>query len=476
MAKPLYSSPIPAAAGKKALELGNAGMGMLGFTSMPVQREIWRLHEAKSRGSLLFENIAVEVVRRVGKTEGIFGLGVGRCSSIEDFQMTYCAQSGTKSRERFYGLLTRLRRHNAGGGWKARESRGEERIEWDNGSIMRFLPPKASSFRGDAIDWLVFDEAQEVDEEDAAELLGSVLPVFDTRDGPQLTVSGTAGEFRSGLLWEALVKGRAGLWGILEYAAKVADGQDIKALLDDEDVWLSVHPGPAGVVGRERILTILRKRRANMSDEMFAREYLGIWPEAMTAAAFSAEVWARLGREMATRPSRFGLAYDVTPGGTRTAVVAVWRDSAGIAQAEVIREDAGTRWAAAFIGNLAAKYRMPVGYDTAGIDTLAVADEIARQFKGRVTLQGLTTIDFTVACAVLSSEVLGGRLRHFRQQALDESIAVASRRPVRDGGWAWGRLKSSGHIHPLVAMTVALKMHDDLPAQRSTRVLTARSA
>lgn len=472
MAKPLHFSPIPASAARKALEVGMAGMGMLGFTPMPVQREIWKLHDAKVRGYPLFENIAVEVVRRAGKTEGLFSLAVGRCSTTEDYQMTYCAQSGTKSRERFYGLLRRLSRHSAGTGWRARESRGEERIEWDNGAIMRFLPPKASSFRGDKIDWLVLDEAQEVDEEDANDLMGSVLPVFDTSEGPQLTIAGTAGAFRNGLLWEGLVRGRSGQWGILEYAAAVADGERID--LDDEDLWLAVHPGPAGVIGKDKVLAVLRKRRAEMTDEMFAREYLGVWPEAMTAAAFSAEVWARLGREMVTRPSRFGLAYDVTPGGTRTAVVAVWRDSVGVAMAEVIREDAGTAWAPDFIGNLAIKYRTPVGYDTAGIDTLAVADEIARRFKGRVPMQGLTTIDFTVACAVLSNEVLAGNFRHFRQQALDESISVASRRPIRDGGWAWGRLKSSGHIHPLVAMTVALKMHDDLPQQRITTVLTAR--
>ena len=472
-AKPLHYSKPGKRLARVGPDLGEVGAGLLGFdTVMPMQRELWALLEARrapvKAGLPLHENTAIEVPRRAGKTEGLFSLAIGRCATLEAYDVTYCAQSGTKSRERFYGLLRRLRRHGEALDFRARESRGEERIEFGNGSIMRFLPPKASSFRGDAIDWLILDEGQEVDEADAADLIGSVMPVFDTREDAQLTVAGTAGGSRSGLLWDALEKGRAGHWGILEYAA--AEGLDPES----PATWLRTHPGPAGV-SQVRALEVLHKRFSEMSLEMFCREYLGLWPEGAGSAAFSAELWAQLGAESPALPSRFGLAFDCTPSGDRSSVVAAWRDAEGTAWVEVIRDEPGTAWVAPFVAALVGKHRVPVGYDTGGPQTLAVADEIARKHR-TVKLRGLVTREFAASCASFAGAVTDRTFRHSRQPALDLSVSSASRRPILDGGWGWGRRVSSGSIAPLVAATVALRMADDLPAARVSRVLTARPA
>lgn len=467
MATPLHTSLDPSMLLLPVPDRGLVGAGCLGFEPMPVQVEMWRLLEAEVDGLPLHENTAIEIVRRVGKTEGLFCLAVGRCKAIPGYEVTYCAQTGQKSRERFYGILKRLRRFDRGGDWRARESRGEERIEFGNGSVLRFLPPKASAFRGDAVDWLILDEAQEVDEEDAADLIGSVLPTFDTRDGAQLTVAGTAGEVRSGLLWEALVKGRAGLWGILEYAAP--DGTEDAT---DEDLWLQVHPGPAGFAGDvERTLALLRKRFASMGLVQFAREYLGLWPEDVTTAAFDAEVWQRLGRPQSAQPDRLGIGFDVKPGARWASVAVAWRDEGGAAWVEVVAENT-----ARDIIALARKFKVPVGYDTAGVDTLAVADDIARISKGAVTLRPLSTMEFAASCVTFSNAVQQGILRHTYQQQLKDAIEVASRRTIRDAGWAWGRKGSTGDISPLVAATVALRVFDDLPPARIVRALSARSA
>lgn len=478
-AKPLYYSKFPdGTLPDEYFSSGLVGAKMLGLEPMPVQREIWNLLEAKQPDGEfiagipalpLFDNNAIEVPRRAGKTEAIFSEAVGRCMTYKDYDITYCAQSGVKSRERFYGVLRRLSR-NFPHGWKARESRGEERIEFTiTGGNLRFLPPKASSFRGDAQDWIIFDEAQEVSEEDAEDLIGSVMPVFDTRDSGQLTIAGTAGKSRDGLLWEALENGRLGKWGILEYAMPPGLNPD------DPATWLLTHPGPAGV-SEERALTVLTKRHGEMSAEMFYREYLGIWPMAASSSAFNMEQWQSLGREMnETKPVRFGLAFDVAPGGRHASVMVLWRDETGIAWLEVIKDQAGSNWVAEFVGNFAVKYKVPIGYDTAGVDTLSVADEIARRFKNRVTLRGLTTLEFATSCATFSNLVQNNQLRHFRQDALNTAVENASRRPIRDAGWAWGRKQSTGVITSLVAGTVALKMYDDLPVARNLSILTANA-
>lgn len=464
-ASPLHSSPIPANSTTDVV--GLHGASRMGFSPMPVQRSLWHLLEAKTpMGLPLYESSVVEVPRRAGKTDGIFALCVGRCETIDDYQITYAAQSGAKSRERFYTLLRQLRRHGQGG-WRERQSRGEERIEWDNGSILRFAPPKAENFRGDALDLAILDEAQEHDEEDAADLLGSLLPVFDTRPDAQLVVAGTAGASRDGLLWEALENGRGGTWGILEYALR--PGMDP----DDETTWLQVHPGPAGV-SPERALEVLRMRHAQMEADMFGREYLGIWPEHSATMVFPADLWASLGVDIPpAQPTRFGLAFEVTPDGERSAVTATWRAGA-LTWGGVLKEAEGMNWVAPYAAALATKHRLPVWHDSTPNNN-AVASLIARDHRN-VTTHATTAVEFASACALLHSEVMGQTFRHSRQPDLDSAVAVASKRTLVDGGWAWGRKASSGNIAPLVSISVGLKAFDSLPAQRITRVISAKPA
>ena len=239
LARPLHASPIPANSSADTVAL--SGCRRLGHSPMPVQRQVWYLLEAKRpNGRPLYPQVVVEVPRRAGKTDGIMALLVGRCLAYPGYRVGFAAQSGVKSRARFLDLITLLGR-SGGGGWTAYRSRGEERVNFTNGSVISFHPPDPEHFRGDAFDCIVLDETQEVDEEEAADLLGSLLPVFDTRPESQLIVAGTAGAARSGLLWEALEQGRAGRWGILEYA--LPEGADP----EDESIWLQVHPGPAGV-------------------------------------------------------------------------------------------------------------------------------------------------------------------------------------------------------------------------------------
>lgn len=469
MAEPLHSTPVPPGLVRGH---GDQGARLLGYDPKPVQREVWALLDSFEDDEPLHQEAVVEVPRRAGKTTSLFALCVGRCSALEDYQVTYCAQTGAKSRERFYSMLRDLRRNDPGGAWRERQSRGEERIEWANGSVMRFLPPKASSFRGDAEDLVLLDEGQEVDAEDAEGLLGAILPVFDTRPNAQLVVAGTAGERRSGLLWDALESGRRGEWAILEYAAPDVDLADVD--LDDEDLWVRAHPG----IGTLTTLEVIRKRRRRMSDEMFAREYLGLWPRPAAAAGFSPEVWATRGVERAHRvPSRYGVGFDVAPDGSQAAVCAAWRASDGSARVQVLEDRPGASWVAPWLAKHARDRRVPgVGYDTAGTETLAVADELARLTRGRVQTRGLTTREFAAACSALAGAVTDGRLQHARQRSLDDAVRVATRRPILDGGWAWGRRGSQGSIAALVAATVALRVYDDLPPAPIRDVLTARPA
>lgn len=464
-ATPLHISPIPPSSPDTA---GVVGAKLMGHKPMPVQRQIWELAGARAPrlSTALYPNLAIEVPRRAGKTDALLSLAVGRCEHGPDYLAGYTAQTGAKSRERFYALLRRMERYGQGT-WRARQSRGEERIEWENGSALLFGPPKAEWWRGDAFDLVLLDEAQLVDPVDAAELLGSLLPVFWTRPDAQFVVSGTAGETRDGLLWEALESARAALpgWGILEYA--LPEGADP----DDETNWLLAHPGPAGV-GHARALEVLRMAHAQMGPEEFGREVLGRWPELSVAVVFPAALWDSLGVDaQPAQPRRFGLAFEVTPDGDRAAVTATWRDGP-LTWGGVLEEAEGMAWVAPYVASVARRARLPVWHDSTPNNS-AVASQIARALPG-VAVHACTALEYASGCALLHSEVTAGTFRHSRQPALDAAVGVAAKRPLLDGGWAWGRKASTGYIHPLVALSVGLRAFDTLPQPRMTKVLSAQ--
>lgn len=471
MAEALHLTKVTRKQLPNGLAAGEAGAAALCIEPNATQREIWRVLEAMDGALPAHEETAIEVVRRAGKTDGLLALSVGRCQTRAGYVVVYCAQTGLKSRERFNQVVRRLGKSGATG-WEAHAGKGEERIEFDNGSVLHFWPPKPDRFRGDEIHLIIFDEAQEVDDEDGAELVGAAQPTFDTVEDAQLVVSGTAGKVRSGLLWESLEKGRAGEWAIVEYAAP--DDIALEDALDDEDLWVQVHPGPATNPTPERVVALLRKRRKSMSAVAFGREYLGIWPETVgLTTAFSAEAWEACGAEHVERPQRFGFAFDVTPSRDFAAISAAWREADGTIRVEQIDMRPGVAWLIPELLKLHRQTRAPIGYDAAtGSGALDIADELKRT-RTKPETRGMTTADYVSACLAFAQAVVDGKLEHPRQPELTTAAEVAVKRKIGDIGWGWKRSESAGNIAPLVAATVALRIYDDLPPAGPTRIVSS---
>lgn len=404
--------------------------------------------------------VAVEVGRRSGKTLSILSLALGRCAAWPGYRACYTAQSGLKSRDRFYDLYKSML--DAGEhlpGWKARESRGEERIELANGSVLRFGPPKGDTYRSDATDLAILDEAQEHDPELGAELLAAILPTQDTRPLAQLIVAGTATVTRDRLLWTALERARRGEegWGIHEYAAAA----DVDPL--DPATWWAHHPGLADGLTTERRLRI---NAAELGPTLFGAEYLGIWPDPAGQGALPGAAWAAAGGAHAERPAQFALGVDVGEHGERAALVAAWRPAAGEpARVELLAAAAGTGWLLELVPRLAGA-GIPVGYDASGRGALDVAEQLAG-VRPRLRLTPLDLTGMLTACSALYRGLVDGDVRHARQPQLDAAVDAAQRRQVGDAGWVWGRRRSEGDITPLVAATVALRVWETTkPAPR----------
>lgn len=416
--------------------------------------------------------VAVSVPRRSGKTTMLLALALGRCAAWPQYHAIYTAQTGIKSRERFYDLLRSLSAAGGSiGGWRARESRGEERIELANGSVLRFAPPKPDSFRSDACDLALLDEAQAHDLVDGGELLAAVLPTLDTRPLAQVIVAGTATLDRDRLLWRALESGRSGQtgWGIAEYAAQ--PGAD----LEDPATWWATHPGLADGLTTIAKITANHAELGKFGPEHFHAEYLGVWGEPATSAGFSAETWAACGAEQADLPTVYAIGYDCAPDSSTASVAAAWRPRPGgpVHVELLVDRRPGTSWLVDYLA--AHRGKAVVGYDSSAMGTLDIADRLATT-RPRHKLAGLSTAGYVTACGGFARLVIDAELRHPRQPGLDAAVAGAVRRQIGDSGWGWGRRRSDVDITPLVAATVAVRTLETTRPPSKPRIRAAASA
>lgn len=424
-------------------------------------------------GLYYYDTVIVTIPRQGGKTTLVGVKSTHRALTKEGARIWYTAQRGKYAsdwmKEEHEPLLGTTPLFQ--GKYRFARSLGSEAIHWNNGSLFKVFPPKRDALHGKQSDETYVDEAWAFDQEKGSELKQAIRPTMITRPDPQLWILSTMGDDQSIYLNDYVDTGRA---SVVTPGSKIAYFEwSIGEQDDPEDLEVIANAHPA--FGYTVTMEALKAARLDFKTDVagWARAY-GNRPTFSRIAAFPNEVWQAAGTEAPDMPKRFGIGFDVTPSGDRATVSASWRDSQGNVWVEVLRDEAGSHWVARYLIQLWEKYRLPIGYDTAGINTLAVADDVVRIGKGKVQLKGLTTTQFASACATVTAAVMNRTFRHSRQAPLNKAIEVASRRPILDGGFAWGRKVSTGSIAPLVSVTVALKVYDELPSERILEIMTVR--
>ena len=449
-----------------------AGCGAMGFNPTPQQ---WKIADALNahgkNGRPLYSTMGVCVPRRAGKTTVLLALAIGRCLTRPGYSVLFTAQSGTKASARFLEMARTLERQNPNDvmrGFRIMRGAGNQNLTFANGSIFQVLPPKPDAFRGDSGDLIILDEAQEHTADMSAELIGAILPTMDTRPGAVLVVAGTAGERRSGLFWDTLVEGRAGVngVGIIEFAAPDTTTPEEAA---DPETWIASHPG----IGTLTDVDTIAQRFERLPFPQFAREYLGIWPEDYSQSAIDPQLWRDAISDEQPKPDMFAFAYDVAPDGSSAAIAAAWRVD-GIAYLEIVDHRLGTTWLVPRLCELAKRYRAIIGHDTIGA-ALAEAELLGRK-RPKPRTYPATMRDVTNGCFTFMRELASGNLKHFDQIPLSEAAARAAKRPLSENSWAWGRRLSGGDITPLVAATLALRTYDQLKPRTAVRIVTTKTA
>jgi hypothetical protein len=327
-----------------------------------------------------------------------------------------------------------------------RRTNGQEAIVLTNGGSVEFVARSKGSGRGFTVDTLVMDEAQELSD-DALEALmptTSAAPLGN----PQWVLTGTppgpsaAGEVFTRTRREAL----SGLSTRLCWHEWSCVGE---VDLDDRSEWERANPA----LGMRLQADVLEGERARFSDGGFARERLGMWQEEEShLRVIPSDTWGALaddGPADPTPPS--ALAVDMSHDRV-IAIAGCWvvEDSAHVELVAVDRAQetlAAVEWLVA-----RARRRIPVV-----VDSVSPAASMVPALKSRgVRVIQTSAADMGKACGLFFDDVMAGRLTHAAQAQLDDALAGAKKRNIRDAGaWAWDRKNAETNIAPLVAATLA---------------------
>lgn len=440
-----------------------AGAKALGIRLHPHQLEL---------GTLLDEGCEITAIqwpRRAGKTTSVWAWMLGKAITSPGTLIAVTAQTRMKARARWAEVAAPLERATSGDP-HIRYSIGSEQFEWVNGSRLWVVPPKPEAFRSDAADIVYVDEPQELDPDRSDELEQAVMPLLDTREPGQVVLSGTPGFARAGWFWRALQDAAADEPGLRASVYAALEGDDTA----DHDVWKRVHPGIGTLTTLEKMISRHRGFVRKGDTQKWDMEYMGLWPGSTDRRALPEAGWlAGAQQEFMDRPERFGLAYDVSPDGTKASLVAAWRDSDDRPVVELIAHGTAEQ-----IGRKALEvYRsrkMKPTYDQMGYN-LEVAEKLLRA-RPKPSLNPLTMKDMFTAAATLSKAVKTGELIHFDQPDMNAAAEATAWRNVGDNGQLFGRRASSGDITATVAASEALLAYDRMPAARVVRIQTRLTA
>lgn len=310
---------------------------------------------------------------------------------------------------------------------------GRERIIMKSGANIKFLARTRSGGRGQHGDLLIFDEAQELDEDQQA----SFLPAISASLNPQTIYVGTPPEPQSpgvvfrGIRDKALSgKTRTAAW--FEYSVpEIGD-------VSDPERWAATNPA----LGRRILLSTIEGECEQMPPDTFARERLGWWsPIAVDRIdyAIKANVWDSCVSDAKKPDGKTAYGVKFSPDGTEVCLCGAVIPESGPARISLIKREStarGLSWLAAWLNERYSRACCVVIDGRNGVD--ALIDKIVDVWKIKGSIVRPTSRDLIGAVGMLCDALSDKEVTWYRgQEALRESAVSSVKRPV-SGGWAFG--------------------------------------
>lgn len=332
---------------------------------------------------------------------------------------------------------------------------GDEGIELTNGCRLSFVTRSKGGGRGLSGDVVILDEAYEV----TGEQISAILPTMISRPNPQVwyTSSPALDAVNGEALFALKERGEAGGDDSLAWF----DWGQLRGVnLDDPRVWAAANPSLGIRIGEDFLGKMRKAFRSN--PEGFAREHLGIWPEAAGAVYISPALWKELATPDAGRPTDVVFAVDVTPNRDHASITMCGPNADGQMLLGVVDHGEGTEWVVQRVLDLKAKWNpVAIAVDMAGpAGSLLVELEKAGMCRPenadepkRGDLCVPTAREVAQAWGMFVDAARQKQLRHLDEHPLNVALAGAKTRTLGDGQ-AWARRTSDVDISPLVGATL----------------------
>jgi hypothetical protein len=393
-----------------------------------------------------FTNAILEP-RRSAKTTTIWCVLIGRCHMRPVYMAGYTMlTTAKKAGERFKldvrDPIRRKWRDPKAMPMKLTDGNGNLGIEWPSGSKLAVLSPNGDDVRSGAYDVLVLDEGGEAEPDMWDDIVGAVVPSFDTRgEGAQLVIAGTGGHYRVGShFWNALHDPDAGRirYGVPDdfNDEALASWESLAGIID------ALHPGLDGLTTLEQI----ERNYRLLGAVRFGLEYCGHFGRAAgndTAMSDAAWTKSRLPGPVPTGVTPMSLAFAVHPGGAFASIAVAWTlegspgDLVDAAMQLDGDETAPPRFAFKIIhhqhGNgrleyklrdLSRQYRLPIAYDSSPQEK-AIMERVGRISRPRPQSRAFTMAEKSVATTTLLNAIEQGTVDHWAQEPLDSAAALA---------------------------------------------------
>ena len=373
------------------------------------------------------------VPRQNGKT----GLVEARCASgmvLLNEQVIYTAHLQKTATETFEELAVffdgkALRKYVK----DIKTAIGREQIILKSGARIKFLARTRNGGRGQHGDLLVFDEAQELDENQQA----SFLPAISASLNPQTIYTGTPPEPTSpGTVFRGIrskaMGGETTRTAWFEFSVpEIGD-------VSDPERWAKTNPA----LGRRILASTVQSELEQMDPDTFARERLGWWSpvvEHTVDYAIEEETWDSCKSDDLKPEGKTGYGVKFSADGALVSLCGAVIPDDGPARITLIEQKStghGTQWLADWLNERYNKASCVVIDGRNGVDVLV--DKIADTWrvKGSVIRPGVK--DIIASVGTLTDALNGKEVTWYSgQEALRDSAVTATKRSI-GGGWGFG--------------------------------------
>lgn len=408
----------------------------------------------------------LSVPRQNGKSLGVIAARSAYGMLVRGEKVVYTSHLQKTSTETFEELEAFFEHPKVRGRVaKVQSALGRECIKLKNGGRIVFLARTRNGGRGQHGDLLIFDEAQELDEDQQA----SFLPAISASKNPQTLYAGTPPDEGAagtvfGRIRDDALSGRSGTTAWAEWSVP-----ELPEDPSDRALWAKANPS-LGITIRE---STVAGELAQMGRERFARERLGWWSSQRAEAVMRREDWEACRVEEAPPSEGELLAFGVkfSPDGATVALCACSRPQEGdpfVAGVEHRGMADGLSWLADW---LAERWRSCCHIVVDGKASSAALAGMLSQRKVPTRCVTVLRADQAVeSCSLFANAVRERGISHKGQPALAESVAGCCRRKIGSGGgWGFGGIADAD---PTLAEAAAAALWGAMnPARNPNRKL-----